>query len=180
MPTNFTFIVVNTQQKSIRLLATALLFLNGLIFLYYYYQISHQLIFLAIAVIILLSAFVDALKKRSASWTIHFVGIALVSIAWILTGYFWLAFVMSALSYLAENSARHKTFFISKQQVKTSNFFSKTYQWIDLQNVVLKDGLLTLDFKTNKLLQVNISSEINPVQEQEFNDFCQHCLTTNS
>jgi hypothetical protein len=176
MQNNFIFIVFNTQQKSIRLLATALLFLNGLVFLYFYYQTNHRVIFAVISLSILLLSIIDASKKKSAGWTIHFLGIALVNIAWILTGYFWLALIMTALSYLAENSARHKTFFISEQQIKISNFFFKTYQWIDLQNVVLKDGLLTLDFKTNKLLQVNISSEINPQQEQEFNEFCQHCL----
>ena len=44
-------------------------------------------------------------------------------------------------------------------------------EWSQLTNLVKKDDLLTLDFKNNRLMQVEI---INPdeVPENEFNQFC--------
>lgn len=48
--------------------------------------------------------------------------------------------------------------------------------WNELTNVIKKYDLLTLDFKNNKLLQVQVinTDEIN---EGEFNQFCQQRLT---
>ena len=44
--------------------------------------------------------------------------------------------------------------------------------WDQLNNVVLKDGLLTIDFTNNKLFQKETSTTVNARTEQEFNDFC--------
>ena len=37
-------------------------------------------------------------------------------------------------------------------------FPGKKYQWDQFSNVVLKDNILTLDFKNNKLLQAEIEN----------------------
>jgi len=48
-------------------------------------------------------------------------------------------------------------------------------EWNQLTNVIKKDDLLTLDFKNNRLLQVQvINSDL--IREHEFNQFCQHQL----
>ena len=48
-------------------------------------------------------------------------------------------------------------------------------EWTQLTNVIKKDDLLTLDFKNNKLLQVQvINSDL--ISEHEFNQFCQEQL----
>ena len=39
-------------------------------------------------------------------------------------------------------------------------------------NVVLKDGILTLDFKSNKIFQSELKENETPVDEQKFNQFC--------
>ena len=44
------------------------------------------------------------------------------------------------------------------------------YQWSEFNNIILKDNLLTLDFKNNKLLQLSISE--STVDEYSFNTFC--------
>ncbi len=49
----------------------------------------------------------------------------------------------------------------------------KRYSWQDLANVVLKDGILTIDFRNNKLIQKEIESQTSAKEEQEFNEFCQ-------
>ena len=48
-------------------------------------------------------------------------------------------------------------------------------EWNQLTNVIKRDDLLTLDFKNNRLIQVQI---INPddVPENEFNQFCRQQL----
>jgi hypothetical protein len=63
----------------------------------------------------------------------------------------------------------------------TINTFSKThYPWNVIDNVVLKDGLLTIDYKNNKLFQKEIEEEVPPVLESEFNEFCRSKLAAHS
>ena len=49
---------------------------------------------------------------------------------------------------------------------------SPAYPWSDFSNVILKDNLLTLDFKTNKLFQINIDESDTAVEPAAFNAFC--------
>jgi hypothetical protein len=49
---------------------------------------------------------------------------------------------------------------------------NQRHQWDEFTNIILKDNLLTLDFKSNKLLQLTISESDNKVDEYSFNNFC--------
>lgn len=48
-------------------------------------------------------------------------------------------------------------------------------EWHQLSNVVKRHDLLTLDFKNNKLLQVQVINA-DHIEEDEFNEFCQQQL----
>ena len=47
--------------------------------------------------------------------------------------------------------------------------FKKTYPWPLFSNLILKDGLLTLDFKNNRIKQIEIQERVD---ENLFNEFC--------
>ena len=51
-------------------------------------------------------------------------------------------------------------------------FSTKIYPWSSFSNVILKDGMLTLDFKTNTILQLDIDESRTVISEAEFNGFC--------
>ena len=53
------------------------------------------------------------------------------------------------------------------------NYVTNNYPWADFNNVILKDGLLSLDFKNNKIKYFTIEE---PVSEVEFNSFCNRFL----
>ncbi len=48
-------------------------------------------------------------------------------------------------------------------------FSSKEYDWALFNQVMVKDGLLSLDFKNNKVLQLELTGT---VEEEHFNTFC--------
>ena len=52
------------------------------------------------------------------------------------------------------------------------------YNFFNFNNIVLKDGLLTLDFTNNKIYQKEIESEYSSAEEKEFNEFCNTQLKT--
>lgn len=54
----------------------------------------------------------------------------------------------------------------------------KQHRWAEVQNVVLKDGILTIDLRNNKLIQKPIESFTSDKEEQEFNEFCKERLGT--
>jgi len=74
------------------------------------------------------------------------------------------------------------------QQKKTTAGFSSsgvhikrvfkniTYPWPELDNVILKDNLLTIDLRSNKIIQAELREENGPVDEQAFNRFCDQQL----
>ncbi|HRX94260.1 MAG TPA: hypothetical protein P5158_09100, partial [Chitinophagaceae bacterium] len=50
-------------------------------------------------------------------------------------------------------------------------------QWNELNNIILKDEVLTIDLKSNKLIQHSIGNANNSVNEEEFNEFCRQQLS---
>ncbi len=53
--------------------------------------------------------------------------------------------------------------------IKQKVFPWRKHQWNELSNVVLKDNLLTIDFKSNKIIQGEIANIA--IKEEDFNDF---------
>ncbi|HEX6915764.1 MAG TPA: hypothetical protein VF145_11015 [Chitinophagaceae bacterium] len=64
----------------------------------------------------------------------------------------------------------------SKDGIRINTFPSKAYHWKELSNVVIKDGILTLDFRNNKILQREIEPPADSETELEFNGFCRQFL----
>jgi hypothetical protein len=54
----------------------------------------------------------------------------------------------------------------------TRVFKTVIFPWAGMENVILKDNLLTIDFKTNKIIQVEITETSRMTDETEFNMFC--------
>lgn len=175
MNCDFQFKLQNTRKNSIRLLANSIVLLNGCVLVYLALTITNITAVLITGCLCGLAVLLDFFFKRK-DWLFHTTGIVLALVGWVVLGFWWVGIIMLGLSAFAEIVSANKQICFNTKEIITTTLFGKAYQWNSLQNVVLKDGLLTMDFKNNKLLQVLINQEINPEQEQEFNDFCQHCL----
>jgi hypothetical protein len=70
------------------------------------------------------------------------------------------------------------TVLFSDNEIQLTRIFKTVvFPWIEMDNVVLKDNLLTIDFKTNKIIQVEIVENSKIVDETEFNLFCKKCMS---
>jgi hypothetical protein len=179
MPCDFQFKLQNSRKASIRLMANSILLLNGFILLYITLNFSLFRAYLVFACWAVIATVLDTTFKRK-DWLFHSSGVVLAFIGWMGIGYWWIGIIMLGLSAFAEMVSVNKQICFCENEISTTTLFGTIYQWKNLQNVILKDGLLTMDFRNNKLLQVLINQEINPAQELEFNDFCLRCLKTNS
>jgi hypothetical protein len=57
-------------------------------------------------------------------------------------------------------------------EIVFNSFPKKMVLWPTLNNVILKDGLLTIDLKNNTLIQKQVNDPVEQQVEQEFNAFC--------
>jgi hypothetical protein len=70
---------------------------------------------------------------------------------------------------------------VTRTEIKLRKIFAnKMFDWTEFNNVILKDGLLTLDFVDNTLLQLSIDDHETTVHESLFNSFCKDRLLSNS
>lgn len=58
-----------------------------------------------------------------------------------------------------------------------NSFPKKHFPWSDIQNAIIKDDIITIDFKNNKLIQKNINEPVTASIEQEFNAFCKEQIS---
>ena len=94
--------------------------------------------------------------------------------------FFPLVWVMAVdiLLYILSTVALKKTVFhFDKSEVRKLNFPAKKMEWQQFSNVILKDNVLTLDFKNNRFLQAEI--ETANINEDAFNTFAkEHLVNT--
>ena len=117
-------------------------------------------------------------RLRRGVATIYFSKAMLIAaIVWTRMPYWqWLVFVFAALALL-EHQAKHALEIgFSSREIVFNSFFKKRFQWSGLNNVVLKDGLLTVDFKNNRLFQREIDEGEQEASEEEFNLWCREQL----
>ena len=77
--------------------------------------------------------------------------------------------------YLKKREDGEKILVSEKSIVLPGLSRDRIVEWTQLANVIKKHDLLTLDFKNNKLLQVQVINA-DHVDEDEFNQFCQQQL----
>jgi len=114
--------------------------------------------------------------KKKESFSAIKACLAYLPVVWIFRfNYYFPGIISLLLSILYFISKREFRVYISDDHIRFPSFPVKNIKWAELNNLVLKDGLLTIDFKNNKLIQQTID-ENSPVNEQEFNDFCRQQL----
>ena len=87
-----------------------------------------------------------------------------------------IAFFFHMLHLIA---TREKIVSLTKENIRYPSFPARNISWNSLHNCMLKDGLLTIDHKNDKIIQQVIDEEKTKINETEFNEFCRIQLTRN-
>jgi hypothetical protein len=134
-------------------------------------------IFLIILLISVISPLIVLIQKKVALYFKTFLTASLaIAFYWILLGFWWIAMCLLLLFLLFVSAKRILKVIFSPDKILYPSFPVKKIKWNELNNLVLKDRLLTIDFKNNKLIQQDIDAKSYLVNEQEFNDFCRQYL----
>jgi hypothetical protein len=90
--------------------------------------------------------------------------------SWIIPVLIILIFLLLRYSY------RQPGIEINVQGIRIHKSFSnKMYNWTEISNVVIKDQLITVDFKNNRLLQ--LETDQHSEDTSAFNAFCQRMIS---
>jgi hypothetical protein len=130
-----------------------------------------------VVAMLMVSLYMDKRKKKRIQFLslLICIGIGLISVSGNL--------LLGALYVIAGISERFLSSNIeigfSDQQIVRKGITTKTYAWNELNNVMIKDDLLTIDFKNNTLLQAytdDQEDEEYDVEDEEFNEYCRKRL----
>jgi len=175
----YTITIRNKKKFALLILSFLLLIANNLIacaaalanerlILFY----AHAL-FLGIAVFIFFYVLIYKRILPSLFWVEIFFFLS--SVYWIYTSNMYLFFLLVFIGILYSLAQADTVFAFTKSYISRTTIYSIKIPWSTLSNVILKDGILTLDYKSNKIMQQYIDKG-DEVGEEEFNHFCQACL----
>ena len=176
----FEFVLKNEKRKLYDRFAVFVFILNGLAILYFLastYQKTIEKNGLPVILLLLLTLVIYFLapNKKRKETTFLFTAIG-ISLYWIWIGYWWLSLILVFLFFLYRVSKKELRVYIIADNIIYPSFPKRIIQWNELSNIVLKDGLLTIDFKNNKIIQQLIENTAPMVNEKEFNEFCKQQL----
>lgn len=115
-------------------------------------------------------------KKKKKTFSAAIIVCALIIYIYLKIYYWWAAAALTLILLLYLLAIQVPVVHISANGIKLSIGVKRFLKWEQLNNLVLKDGLVTIDLKNNKLIQQYLDESSIPVNEQEFNDFCKKQL----
>lgn len=172
---NYVIVIRNENRRFINLTGLLLSLISGLLFTRQMAEEGKIILPLFIGVLFIAGVVIYNLYKiRFSDEDISYSKALLIAaIIWTKMPYGqWLIFVFVLLAFLEYQAKLPLEIGFSPNQVVFNSLLRKRFQWNDISNVLLKDGLLTVDFTNNKLFQKMVDDGENEASEEEFNDWC--------
>ena len=182
----FELLLKNEKVKSYDRITLFIILINLAIFVLLALQSAEQRIriisitaSLLIVALLVIHFIIKNTKTRSTS-LYSFISVLSAAITWMIIGKWWVALLCFALSALYQISRKPLQVLFNPDKINYTSFPVRAIQWNELNNVILKDGILTIDFRNNKIVQAEIDDVSNTINEKEFNDFCSQQLKDKS
>lgn len=179
MKESFTFAIRNDRYKYITALQFFILFINAVCFTWFGYNSSNYFFYI-IAVLTLIHLLLYIRNQHSDSPAVKYIPFSasvLCIIAWINLYQYLFAAAMLLIILLQVLVKKKYLITIDTDGAGINSFPVKNFKWSEIQNLILKDGLLTIDCRNNKIIQSEImADESDADDENEFNEFCRKQL----
>jgi hypothetical protein len=167
----FEIILKNEKVKLYRTIAKIFLLLNFIVFilLLFYKPYRYPSIAFLIAFILYLLLRQFLFSKGHVNNILDEFVFFIPAAGWLGMHNYMIGIGCVLMGLLYKVSLQEIKFVFGHENIIKMNFPQKKLDWNLLNNVILKDNILTLDFKNNKLLQAEI--EKNDINEIDFNSF---------
>jgi hypothetical protein len=171
----FTFILKENKAGIEIVVTRVLLAIAGIVTLLY--GRADYFISVSTAIVLLtISYFVQTISIR---FKISRLGVLIIAAIILFMG--TLSFIFTGIllcyAFLLKFLQKKPEVIITNDNVVIKKVFGdEVILWSQFNNIILKDGLLTLDFVDNKLLQLIVDEDKTVVDEKQFNLFCSERL----
>ncbi len=180
MRTIFTFTITNRKKRYYTLFSNIFLLLVSGFYVFYRLtrygsgeqrSITGSFIVPAVIFLVILLRFIFMLRRKDIRFTqIHFA--VLLTFCWALNQQYLFAGIILILGIFEYVVNRDTTCIADEQGVRLNAFPLRSYRWPELQNVMIYEGMFTIDRKNNHIFQVDVSEETLSFSEEQFNAFC--------
>lgn len=177
---SFNIILPNTKASTYRIVTIIIALLNVITITYFHHYVAKKdtidFYFTEVGYIFLLPPLISYFiykKGRAFSMGSIAFGNFLASIVWWTISTWYLGLLSMVFSILGFYALKPDfTIIINLNGIIYPSFPKKIIQWSELDNVVLKDNVLTIDFKNNNLIQHTFDqSENETLDEVALNQF---------
>ena len=179
----YSFILKNEKTKNYRLISQLLVLFNllGFIFLLIISEAGiakNILLLFAILITAVYTVFtiMEWISKKALPDFWHRSIFGTCALVWMKEGFWWLSIMLLIFILLDFIAHKKLVVHITDKTIVVPYIFQKEVDWNEVNNVILKDGLLTIDFKNNTLFQQLVLNSDEDINEKEFNEFCKQQL----
>ncbi len=101
------------------------------------------------------------------------ISFLVLGMLWLTMGMWLITVMMILCTVLGFYTLKKSVVTVNRNGVSYPSVPVKNFLWNEMENVVLKDDILTIDLKNNKLMQANIDLHSTvKIDETKFNEFC--------
>ena len=176
---NYSFTLKDNNEKAYRLFIWFLFFLHVVAACIFALNAADKNVQLGIYILLGFYALISSVnfflrKHKKAFETFSLIMALLYANFWLKhVGVIALLIFIALFLFVTVVQRKKATVVFSDKDVRLSGVLkTMIYSWSELENVVLKDGLISIDFKSNKLIQSEITETGGAIIEIEFNRFC--------
>jgi hypothetical protein len=133
-----------------------------------------------LALLLLIGITINLIRRRKGNSGVRYrYWLLIAAIGWIgTTATPWVGAFFFLLSFLEYQTKRPLEIGFDHDRVVMNTLIKRRFDWNMFNNIILKDGLLTLDFKDNRLVQREVADDEDEddADEEEFNAYCRSRL----
>ncbi len=142
---------------------------------FFAYQNPRQsLVYIAVIISIVATLILALIKKRKKGEAYFRLGLFIAVVGWLAAPQrnVWMATLYAIAGILEKQVKFPQEIGFTETEISFNSFPGKKLNWSEVSNIIVKDGLITIDKKNNQLYQKEIEGYVTKDVENEFNEFC--------
>ena len=179
--------IINLKRPSYRAINTVSVLLLALFLVAFFYYIVQRgldgknVFLLLVPAMIVGLAVRGFLNRKKPDFLVYYrTELFIAALGWFLLPIYAKAKLigwMYALMAVIERYVKYPDeWSFSKENVVHHVFPRKVYEWVEIDNVMIRDNLFTMDFMNNKIIQKELDTPVDKSLEEEFNAYCKEQL----
>lgn len=182
---NYEYVITlrRPDYRAVDIISQLLLLLFLVFFVRYAWTMGwiHSILAVNIIPLLILGLWIYNITRPKGSIVYYRLPLVIAGLGWLMipNGWQWLAAVYGFLSVAERQVKFPDEIGFTADKVVRSSFPRKSYQWIDIDNVMIRDNLFTLDLRNNKMIQKELETPVSKSLQNEFNEYCRHQLHFN-